>query len=209
MEIQEELLHLFNLWYGTRYRPRNVNCEEVELPHHVLTSQWIGLWFAKGERQKEVDVEFKQFESAVQKFKEFVPGFWVEKMAMIVLYDQITRNIFRKTSQAYHYDPISRKIALSILDENFDKIAVQFKITVLICLLHTEDLNIQQRVRENCQKLLDNPLYQNYGGILTQLKAIAGNHYDRILNFGRIPERNKYVGRVSSPDELVYLKAVN
>jgi len=208
MEVQEELLQLFNVWYGTRYRSKNVDCQNVELPYSVVENQWINLWFAKGEKQKEADKNMSTFEGLVEKFENFEPKFFVESMAMIILYDQIPRNIFRKTARAYAYDHISRKTALAIID-NIDQIAVQYKITVLVSLLHTEDLGVQKRVREICQKLVDYPLYVVFGNILSQLKNIAGNHYDRVINFGRIPERNKYLGRVNTPEELVYLKAIN
>ena len=40
------------------------------------------------------------------------------------------------------------------------------------------------------------------------LKQIARNHRDRVEAFGRIPERNKVLGRVSTEKELVFMRAV-
>jgi uncharacterized protein (DUF924 family) len=44
--------------------------------------------------------------------------------------------------------------------------------------------------------------------IRNAMKKIIHNHSERILLFGRIPERNKILGRISTSEELTYLKAL-
>ena len=47
-----------------------------------------------------------------------------------------------------------------------------------------------------------------HGAVWASLTGIAGNHRDRMRLFGRIPERNVFLGRESSEEERAYLAAV-
>lgn len=42
--------------------------------------------------------------------------------------------------------------------------------------------------------------------VLERFKKAAVRHYNVIQQFGRYPERNKYLARVSKEDEAAYLK---
>jgi len=205
--VDETLLGLFNMWYGTRYKSnRNLDCLSVSLPHEVIERQWRDLWFNKT-NQKEIDELLTYYKPFIYQFQTSNPNHFIEQMALIILFDQVTRNIFRGSAEAYAFDHLSRAIALGLL-ERIPQMGAQYKLTVLICLLHSEDLAIQTKVKNHCLDLLNDPMLQSYHTVLVQLKTIAGNHFDRVLNFGRIPERNVFLGRISTPEEDAYLKAI-
>jgi len=235
LEHSSDLLLLFNLWYGTRFNPykskKSSNqreaeqgsteeeeeqafiCREVtmiDFPATMIEEQWTNLWFAKGPLQKPADDLLRQFERCIPKFENYTPTHFWEKMAMIVLYDQIPRNLYRQSASAYKYDHIARKIAWDILaktENDITSISLQFILTVCISLVHTEDLDVQKLVQKRVQQLKENPKYGSYK-VVEQMKRISHNHYDRILWFGRIPERNKYLGRITTGEEEAYLKSL-
>jgi len=60
-----------------------------------------GQMFAKGETQQWIDKEKYHHH-----YKDYQPRYLYECIVMIVLYDQIPRNIFRNTRQAYETDHI-------------------------------------------------------------------------------------------------------
>jgi uncharacterized protein (DUF924 family) len=189
-------------WYGTTNINRSLSSTQ-------LTDQWTTLWFAKREQQKLADQKLMKYHSAIEYFIHFQPTDLKEKMAMIILYDQITRNLFRGTENAYKYDDIARQIALTLVETlSLSALPIQFLLTIIICLIHSEQIEHLDLVKSLIQQyVVRNPSIDT--NLLTSLNGIAKNHYDRVQSFGRIPERNRFIGRQSTPAEISFMKAVN
>ena len=51
--------------------------------------------------------------------------------------------------------------------------------------------------------ILKDPLCDS--GVARSMAKIAANHWERMSNFGRFPERNKWLGRESTAAELAYM----
>jgi uncharacterized protein (DUF924 family) len=125
---------------------------------------------------------------------------WIESadgaLALLVLLDQVPRNIFRDSAHAYATDPLARHYARQMLASAFD--------TVLdptlrpFCYLpfeHSEDPADQE---------LSVTLSRALGG---EYLAYAVAHRDVIARFGRFPHRNRSLGRDTTPEEQAYLDA--
>jgi uncharacterized protein (DUF924 family) len=203
----KSLLNLFNFWYGIKLIPtqenRLYNSMITNLPIDKLTEQWTTVWFAKKDLQVIMDKELLQYESLIEDLKDYKPTEFYEKMALIVLYDQIPRNIFRKTSKAYEYDSIARDICLDLLG-SIQEVGIQYRLTLLICLCHSENIEHQTYVREYVKTLRDE--FKDYKEVINAMTKISDNHYIRVSQFGRIPERNPYVGRTNTEAENDFLK---
>lgn len=196
------LFQLLVDWYGTPYLNRSLSSTE-------LVNQWTTLWFAKREQQKVADEKLLRYHYAIESFVCFQPTTLKEKVAMIILYDQITRNIFRGTANAYKYDGIARQIALKLVQANaLSSLPIQFILTILICLIHSEQIGHLDLVKSLIQQyLVRHPCIDS--NLLTSLNGIVKNHYERIQSFGRIPERNSRIGRASTLAELAFMNAVH
>jgi uncharacterized protein (DUF924 family) len=189
-------------WYGTTSLNRSLSSTE-------LTDQWTTLWFAKREQQKLADQKLMKYHSAIEDFIHFQPTTLKEKMAMIILYDQITRNIFRRTENAYKYNHIARQIALTLIETiSPSTLSIQFLLTTIICLIHSEQIEYLDLVKSLIQQYVaKNPSIDL--NLLTSLNGIVKNHYDRLQLFGRIPERNRFIDRESTPEEISFMTAVH
>ncbi|UJR17381.1 hypothetical protein I4U23_004276 [Adineta vaga] len=189
-------------WYGTTNLNRSLSSTQ-------LTEQWTTLWFAKREQQKLADQKLMKYQSAIEDFLHFQPTKQKEKIAMIILYDQITRNIFRGTANAYKYDEKARHIALSLIETmTLSDLPIQFLLTILICLIHSEHIEHVELVRNIIEKhIATNTSIDS--NLLRSLNGIVKNHHDRLLLFGRIPERNRFINRESTPAEISYMQAVH
>ncbi|CAF1495495.1 unnamed protein product [Adineta steineri] len=189
-------------WYGRTNLNRSLSSTQ-------LTDQWTTVWFAKRQQQKLIDQKLLKYHSAIEQFIDFQPRILKEKLAMIILYDQITRNIFRGTENAYKYDEKARQIALSLIKTiNFSHIPIQYILTILICLIHSEDIQDLNRVKN----LIEEYVKTNSSidlNLLGSLNGILKNHYDRLQLFGRIPERNRFINRQSTQDEISFMNAVH
>lgn len=129
------------------------------------------------------------------------------RLALIILLDQWTRNVFRDTPRAYAGDAAARAIALSMLDDgSYETCEQEAKLFVSMPLVHAEDLPMLDRAKELAQKLVvtaPEPLEAAW-----QIGYERVAHYRSVIaRFGRYPHRNVILGRVSTDAELRFLEA--
>jgi len=117
-------------------------------------------------------------------------------LALIILLDQFSRNIYRGKAEAFTNDPKARDVAQQSLDKRFDQglLTVQRKFMYLP-FEHAEDLTLQDKSIELFITLGDNDSTSH-----------ALCHRDQIIRFGRFPDRNKALGRKSTLAEQRYLE---
>jgi uncharacterized protein (DUF924 family) len=118
-------------------------------------------------------------------------------LALVLLLDQIPRNIFRDSGHAFATDGLARNVATAAIHSGFDRtVDPALRIFFYLPFEHSEHLADQDHAVALVEALGD-ALYLRY--------AIA--HRDCIRRFGRFPHRNAALGRVSSADEQAWLDA--
>ena len=118
------------------------------------------------------------------------------RLALIILLDQMTRNIFRNTPKAFAGDEIAcalslRSVADGFLEKEKNLHKRQF---FLMPMMHSEDLEIQKKSLPLFKALTSRNTYD-----------YAVKHHDIIERFGRFPHRNHILNRPSSNEELEFL----
>ena len=118
-------------------------------------------------------------------------------LALIVLFDQFPRNMFRGTAEAFASDPLAREIAKRAIAEKRDlEVPTAFRSFFYLPLEHSEHLSDQ----EACVQLTKERL-----GEQDVAHRYALMHKAAIERFGRFPARNKALGRASTPEEQEFL----
>jgi uncharacterized protein (DUF924 family) len=121
-------------------------------------------------------------------------------LALILLFDQFPRNVFRETPQAFATDPLARHWAQVCLDQGWEVtlLPVQ-RWFVYLPFEHSEDLVDQERAIALFEQLRHHP---------ASLSTInyAYRHWEVIRRFGRFPHRNVILGRPSTPEEQAFLQ---
>ena len=116
-------------------------------------------------------------------------------LALIILLDQFTRNIFRKSARAFSGDEMALAISLRCIDRGYlDVVNEPSCHFMLMPMMHSEDSEIQKAAL---------PLFKKYTSNLTH--DFATKHHDIIIQFGRFPHRNKVLGRPDTPEEDIFL----
>jgi uncharacterized protein (DUF924 family) len=120
-------------------------------------------------------------------------------LALILLLDQFTRNIFRDTPRAFAGDAAALALAQQLVaaggDRTLDEIERRF---VYMPYEHAESLEMQREgVRLFEQLANEGP---------DSALAWAQKHLEVIARFGRFPHRNEILGRASTAAEIEYLK---
>ncbi len=157
-------------------------------------------WFIKDQR---IDEEIRaQFEGDLTKAAEGeykdLEGSAKGRLALVLLYDQFSRNIYRDTPRMYAYDALALDLTLRTVDQGWDHELPLIQRTFLYMpLMHFEDSTLQKLsvkcftglVEESKAKNPANTYYYEY-----TLKY-AQEHHDTVIQFGRFPHRDTILNR--------------
>jgi uncharacterized protein (DUF924 family) len=155
-------------------------------------------WFAKSEAFDEA--MRARFEEAYALARDGALEDWrdmpASALALIILLDQVPRNIYRGTAQAFATDDKALAIAEHAIACGFDAhLGEEERVFLYMPFMHAESIAAQEK-----------------GVALFEALGRAENldymrrHRDVIARFGRFPHRNAVLGRVSTPDEIDFLK---
>jgi uncharacterized protein (DUF924 family) len=116
-------------------------------------------------------------------------------LALLLLLDQFSRNLFRGDARTYAQDPKAREIARAALAKGFEKkVEPELRSFFVLPFMHSEELADQRR----CVALA------HAAGDPGTLK-FARHHEGIVRRFGRFPHRNAILGRHNSPAEEEFL----
>ncbi|TYC53688.1 DUF924 domain-containing protein [Rhodobacterales bacterium] len=169
-------------------------------PLDVLDFWWQAgpaKWFAQDDKfDKAIE---KTFMGAIEDAKAGKFDHWCEtadgSLALLLLLDQMSRNVYRDSAEAFAADEKCRSIADHALEKGFDRaFPKEARGFFYLPFEHSEDMADQERSVDLTRVLGDKELY-HYALI----------HMDVIRRFGRFPHRNKVLGRETTPEEQAYL----
>ena len=150
------------------------------------------------------------FGDAVQKARAGAFEDWCTQpqssLALILLLDQFTRNLFRGTPEAYSGDSHALRYLRQIIKNQFDtRLHVVARIWLYHPLHHSESLDDQDQGSELLQKLLEvsHSRWHNY--IKLSIVGWSG-HRDIIKSYGRFPHRNVVLERSNTSKEEKFLE---
>lgn len=131
------------------------------------------------------------------------------RLALIIVLDQLSRNIHRGQAAAFAQDGKALQLAQTAIVAGEDrKLAPIRRVFCYLPLEHAEDLAAQRLCVEKFTVLRD-------GASRTAQKTFAfyldyaWQHYDIIARFGRFPHRNAILSRTSTPEETAWLQTSN
>jgi uncharacterized protein (DUF924 family) len=128
-------------------------------------------------------------------------------LALILVFDQFSRNAYRGTARAYAYDHRALGLALSGMQLGADAAldAVE-RIFFYMPLQHAESREVQDESIAAFRRLLaEAPA--DLQPVFASTLSFAQRHHDIVQRFGRFPHRNAVLGRLSSPEEQAYLQS--
>ena len=121
-------------------------------------------------------------------------------LALVLLLDQVPRNIFRGAPRCYATDAAARAAADRALDRGFDQmVPPAWRLFFYMPFHHSEDLADQQRSLALSEALPRNPDRRG------SLRRYGRPYIEVIERFGRFPHRNEILGRQSTPAEIAFL----
>lgn len=129
----------------------------------------------------------------------------LERLALTILLDQFTRNLYRGKSGAFAGDTRTQQLTLDAIARDWDhQLPYAGRVFLYMPLMHAEDLSLQQECVIRFAELHDEvpaALKKNIQGSLD----FAEQHRDIIARFGRFPYRNAALGRINTAEEDGFL----
>ena len=122
-------------------------------------------------------------------------------LALVLLLDQVPRNIFRGTPRAYASDAAAVAAAERAIEHAFDQLVPQvWRLFFYMPFHHSEDIADQRRAVALFDALPRNPDRRG------SLRRYGHPYIEVIERFGRFPHRNEILGRKSTAEELAFLE---
>ena len=121
-------------------------------------------------------------------------------LALVLVLDQVPRNLFRGKARAYAYDGEARAVATAAIAQGFDGILLPAeRMFLYLPFEHSEALGDQERAIELFAALEAFPETRG-------ITETARRHAEIIRRFGRFPHRNAALGRAETAEEATFLK---
>jgi len=125
------------------------------------------------------------------------------ELALILVLDQFSRNLYRDDARAFAQDQRAQRVARELIESGRAReLSSVQRWFALMPLMHSEDREQQRVCVAQFEKLLaeigDDPK------VKTALDY-ARKHAELIERFGRFPHRNEVLGRESTPEEKAFL----
>lgn len=129
----------------------------------------------------------------------------VTRLALIILLDQFTRNVYRGSKQAYAGDARAQALVTDTLAKDSDpQLPWAGRAFMYMPLMHAENLAHQDECMRQFTQLHADVPDALKASIQSHMKS-AHEHRDIIAKFGRFPYRNAVLGRTSTVPEQEFL----
>ena len=211
------------------YHPRHLGASGAEDPRNVdraAIDRLLDFWFGPLGDDGTVDREhrvlwFYPSEDFDQRCREGFAGDlaraargdldpWAStphgRLALIILLDQFSRNIYRGTARAFAQDAKAFALCEEGVADGMDRaLRPAERLFFYLPLEHAEDITLQRLSVETFRRLCRAvaPAWRkDYESFLDY----AQRHHDIIARFGRFPHRNAALERPSTPEEIEFLK---
>ena len=166
---------------------------------------WFGTDVAQDEalRKRFGPLVAQALDDGLRDWEDTLPG----RLALLLLLDQLPRNLFRGQARAFAGDARAQRLALQAVAIGLDRhLPVVGRVFAYMPFMHAEDLALQERCVSLFQDLLD-----HHPGSPAQREALADHlryavlHRDIVARFGRFPHRTAVLGRHSTAEEARFL----
>ena len=178
-------------------------------------SQRLGLWFPEDESAavaRNWDAAIRaRFGKLVERAALGELASWADSprrcLSLILLLDQFPRNLYRGTARAFATDDQALAVTLSGVESAADAaLDIVERMFFYMPLQHSEAREVQDESVAGFRRLVAEAPQELRSAFESSLKY-AEEHRSIIQRFGRFPSRNRALHRVSTPEELEWLRA--
>ena len=175
----------------------------------------LDFWFKETPTEKRFKKD-KNFDNEIK--KRFLKDYelaskneyddWQDKpmscLALVILFDQFSRNMFRNDKKAFGQDHKARLIVSDAVYSGFlETMNESQRFFMVLPLIHSEEITDHDMAYYLLNKYLIK--HEDYH----QIKKFWKDHTKAIKQFHRYPHRNEALGRQSTEEEIAFLSGPN
>lgn len=209
--IEDHTTTLLQYWFSTLDDAARL--ERGEEPFQGCYQRWYG-------KDPAIDAEIRRrfepllletvedgrrLDGVIEAFRKVPRGL----LALVVLLDQLPRNMYRDTARMYAHDPLALVVARTAIREYADDATLPLvqRMFLYVPLMHVENVTLQEHMlglfdglveRAQARSPQNQPFFQH-------ARDYARRHVDVVARFGRFPHRNEILGRRSTAEESAFL----
>ncbi|MBK7972770.1 MAG: DUF924 domain-containing protein [Deltaproteobacteria bacterium] len=193
--LDERAAALLRFWFG----------DDLEAPS--VTPDIVRRWFAGGAA---MDAECaRHFGDDLAAAARGELDGWVAtprgRLALVLLLDQLSRNVWRATPAAFAQDAAARRLAAEAVERGEDRVlTAPQRVFLYLPFEHGESL-ADQRQSVALFEALARDVPEPDRALFEHFADYARRHAVVIERFGRFPHRNAVLGRESTTEELAFL----
>ena len=198
----DEARQVRDFWFGTLPMSAQALNERLQL--------WFAAEVPEDVRQDRDETIRARFGALVERAAAGQLASWADSprrcLSLIILLDQFPRAIYRGTARTFACDPQALGLTLSGMQSAADgALDVVERIFFYMPLQHCEAREVQDESVAAYRRLLAEAPQELRGAFENALQS-AQEHRSLIEQFGRFPQRNRVLERVSSPEEEAWLR---
>ena len=194
----DKVKEILSFWFG----------EDISYDEEVVLRERVEhFWFTENKKlDRQIRRMFRQDLEAVKETTLDGLRDTHAKLAMIILVDQFSRNIFRESPEAFARDHLALRLGKEMVSRNEDlKLKPVERSFVYLPLEHSED-GEDQKLSVKKFKELHRQVPQELKKLYQVFLDYAIKHKAIIDRFARFPHRNEILGRKSTSEELQFLR---
>lgn len=195
--MTDRVHELLDFWFG--------RLGFADLPTSDRTNLWFGdSDVVRGQLHTRFGNEFKlASQGLLTEWGETPRG----RLALILMYDQFPRYLFRHTAEAFAYDVRAQNVCVEGIESKMDhSLTLIERVFFYMPLVHSENNAYQELSIRLYHELVSLSMTETTQ-IYELFHAYARAHFRVIKEFGRFPQRNKVLGRETTEAEMTFLKA--
>jgi uncharacterized protein (DUF924 family) len=182
-------------------------------PFHACYQRWYG-------KDPAIDADIRtRFESLLletakdgRRLNDVITAFRKSPqglLALVILLDQLPRNMYRDTPGMYAHDPLALAVSLAAIreHEHDEALPTVRRMFLYVPLMHVENLTIQEYMLAQFDDLVDRARTRSPQNrqFFEFARDYARRHVEVVSRFGRFPHRNEILNRQSTAAEKSYL----
>ncbi len=131
-------------------------------------------------------------------------------LALVILLDQMPRNMYRGDARMYAHDPFALAVTLEAIRayEGDETLPMAHRMFLYVPLMHVENLTLQEYMLGRFDDLVARARTQSPHnlGFFQFAQDYARRHVEVVAKFGRFPHRNSILKRETTPAEESFLR---
>ena len=204
--------NILGYWFATLDDASRL--DRAEEPFHTCYQRWYG-------KDPAIDADIRaRFEPLLvetardgRRMNDVIAGFRQAQrglLALVILLDQLPRNMYRDTPRMYAHDPFALAVTLEAIraHEGDETLPVAQRMFLYVPLMHVENLTIQEYMLGRFDDLVARAATRSpqNADFFQFARDYARRHVEVVAKFGRFPHRNAILKRESTSEEESFLR---